>query len=637
MDTGADKTLISKELFDKISEKQVIKESISAVKLQGVTGHELKVLSEVSLKTKIGRKNLQHKFHVVQDLPYPVLLGLDFLSDHKIKLDYETHTLSINSHQLLLLDENGKQPDLRLGFTRSKGFVEPHSISLVKIKTKGNLKGNCLVEPLANSYLFYDQPGLSSPRAIVKDSKNLIVPIFNETSQRITIKKGHPIAVIEQIKTSTILYPSTTHVNTEQINADANVAINSITQLGDKPIKLETSIEQQFNKLMNEKKHVFAQSDSDLGQTHLAEAKLNTGESKPIKQRPYRLPYAQWPMLEKQINDLLKAGIITQSESPWASPILFVPKKDSTQPRMCVDYRKLNKVLVPNSYPLPNIQDILASMQGARCYSVLDLKSGFHQIPIRKEDQEKTAFVVGGNLGSYNLYHYKFLPFGLHIGPGLFQSVMTKALGPDVLNKFVACFIDDLCIYSKTPEEHLKHLTIIFEKLENAGLKLKMSKCSFFQSEVKYLGHVISGEGILPDQEKVSAIRKLQAPTTVKEVRSFVGMASYYRNFIKDFSELVQPITELTKKNKRFEWTSEHQKSFEALKNKLSEAPVLAHPQIGQPYILYTDASNYAIGAVLTQENNSEEHVIQYLSKQLSGSQLNWPIIEIECYSIVFA
>ena len=213
---------------------------------------------------------------------------------------------------------------------------------------------------------------------------------------------------------------------------------------------------------------------------------------------------------------------------------------------------------------------------------------------------------------------------------------MNEVLG-NTQNQYAIAYIDDIIVYSKSEAEHIQHLADIFDRLDKAGLKLKLSKCSFFQSQVKYLGHIISSEGISPDPEKVKVMRRLQAPKTVREVRSIVGMASYYRRFIPHFSEIAKPLTELTKKNSRFVWSEDRQQAFKTLKECLSTAPVLAHPDFSKPFKLYTDASLYAVGAVLTQEFEEGEKVIQYLSKQMTDGQQKWPTIEREAYAIVHA
>ena len=234
------------------------------------------------------------------------------------------------------------------------------------------------------------------------------------------------------------------------------------------------------------------------------------------------------------------------------------------------------------------------------------------------------------------LHQFRVLPFGLCFAGGIFSELMNKALG-GIQHKFAVAYLDDVLIYSKTFEDHLEHIETVFSRLRDAGLKLKMSKCDFLKREVNYLGHVVSASGVKPGPEKVSAIKRLAAPTDVKGIRSFIGMCSYYRRFVPNFAKIAKPLTELTKKDRQFYRTDECQKAFETLRNALIEAPVLAFPDINKPYKLYTDASNYAIGAALVQESPMGERVIQYLSHQLNDTQQRWPIIEKEAYAIVYS
>ena len=397
--------------------------------------------------------------------------------------------------------------------------------------------------------------------------------------------------------------------------------------------KLEHLSQENFSKFkdtITRNIDLFSKSETDLGKTNLVKMTLDTGDSAPIKQKPYKTPFSLRPEVEKHIDDLLTANLIRPSTSPWASPIIVVPKKDGGS-RICIDYRKLNSVTVSNSYPIPSISDILASLKNAKYFSCLDLKSGYHQIEMEERDKEKTAFVCFKGLFEYNV-----MPFGLCSAPPVFQELMNRVLG-DAINNYAFAYIDDIIIYSPDIDSHLNHLQSIFNKLKQANLKLKLSKCSFGVSKVDYLGHEISAEGVRPDPQKVEAIQNIRPPNTVKQVRSFLGLVGFYRQFIKNFAEVANPLTQLTKKFCRFSWSSECQKSFETLKRELCKNVVLAHPDQNKPYKLYTDASQFAVGAVLTQEVGNEERVIQFLSKQLNKSQIKWPTIEKEAYAIVYA
>ena len=304
-------------------------------------------------------------------------------------------------------------------------------------------------------------------------------------------------------------------------------------------------------------------------------------------------------------------------------------KKDGSK-RFCVDFRRLNKITVKNCYPLPLIDDILALLGKAKYFTSLDLKSGYWQVAMDEKDKHKTAFTCHKGLFEFNV-----MPFGLSNAPAVFQELMAVVLHD--CQGFATAYLDDIMIFSETLEEHFEHLSIIFDKLRLHRLKLKLKKCSFLKGETHYLGFIISEDGIKPDENKVEAIRSLPVPTCVKEVRSFIGMCSYYRRFIPNFSQIAEPIIALTRKYAHFKWSDVHQKAFQYLKDSLTCVPLLSYPDSNAPYVLYTDASDTCIGACLTQVCEGEEKPIFYLSHKLSRTQCKWSVVEKEAFAIHFA
>ncbi|KAJ9545298.1 hypothetical protein OSB04_025005 [Centaurea solstitialis] len=291
----------------------------------------------------------------------------------------------------------------------------------------------------------------------------------------------------------------------------------------------------------------------------------------PIAKAPYRLAPSELKEMLAQLQELLDKGFIRSSTSPWGAPVLFVKKKDGTM-RMCIDYRELNKVTVKNKYPLPRINDLFDQLQGAKFFSKIDLRSGYHQLKVRKEDIPKTAFRT-----RYGHYEFLVMSFGLTNAPAAFMDLMNRVCRP-YLDKFVIVFIDDILIYSKTAEEHGDHLRKILEMLKRERLYAKFSKCEFWLKEVQFLGHVVTQEGIKVDPAKIEAIKDWESPKSPSEVRSFLGLAGYYRRFIEHFSAIATPLTELTRKDVKFEWTSTCEYAFNNLKGKLTSAPILTLP-----------------------------------------------------------
>ncbi|GJR66685.1 putative reverse transcriptase domain-containing protein [Tanacetum coccineum] len=292
----------------------------------------------------------------------------------------------------------------------------------------------------------------------------------------------------------------------------------------------------------------------------------------PVARAPYRLAPSELKELADQLQELLEKGFICPSSSPWGAPVLFVKKKDGSF-RMCIDYRELNKLTVKNRYPLPRIDDLFDQLQGSSVYSKIDLRSGYHQLRIREEDIPITAFRT-----RYGHYEFQVMPFGLTNAPAVFMDLMNRVCKP-YLDKFVIVFIDDILIYSKSKEEHERHLKIILELLKNEQLYAKFSKCDFWLESVQFLGHVINNHGVHVDPAKVEAIRNWSAPTTPKEVRQFLGLAGYYRRFIEGFSLISKPLTKLTEKNKKYEWGTDEDEAFQTLKQKLCSAPILSLPE----------------------------------------------------------
>jgi hypothetical protein len=315
----------------------------------------------------------------------------------------------------------------------------------------------------------------------------------------------------------------------------------------------------------------------------------------PISRRSYCMPPNELAELKTQLQDLLEKGFIRPSSSPWGCPAIFVKKKDQTL-RMCVDYRPLNEVTIKNKYPLPRINILFDQLTGARVFSKIDLRSGYHHIRIRPEDISKTAFTT-----QYGLFEYLVMSFGLTNALAHFTYLMNSVFMPE-LDKFVVVFIDDILIYSKNEEEHARHLRMVLTHLREHQLYAKFSKCMFWLEEIQFLGHVLCAKGIAVDPSKVKDILEWKSPTIVHQVRSLLGLASYYRRFILDFSKIVKPITGLLKNDTKFDWSSKCNDAFEQLKVLLTTAPVLAQPDIEKPFDVYCDALGSGLGCVLMQE-----------------------------------
>jgi hypothetical protein len=316
----------------------------------------------------------------------------------------------------------------------------------------------------------------------------------------------------------------------------------------------------------------------------------------PISERPYRMPPNELAELKTQLQELLDKGHIHPSSSTYGCPTLFVKKKDGSL-RLCVDYRPLNVVTIKNKYPLPHIDVLFDPLAGAKVFSKIDLRSGYHQIKIRPCDIPKTVFST-----RYGLYEYLVMSFGPTNAPAYFMYLMNFVLMTE-LDKFVVVFIDDILIYSKNEEEHAEHLRIVLQRLRAHKLYAKFSKCEFWLDNVKFLGHSISKEGISVDPSKVQKVMDWKPPKTVHQIRSFLGLAGYYRHFIPDISRIAKPMTELLQKEVKFVWSEDCEKAFHTLRQHLTTAPVLVQPDNSKPFEVFCDALGTGLGCVLMQEN----------------------------------
>ena len=314
--------------------------------------------------------------------------------------------------------------------------------------------------------------------------------------------------------------------------------------------------------------------------------------TEPISIPLYRMVLAELKELKVQLEELLSKGFIRPSTSPWGAPVLFVKKKDGSL-RLFIDYRQLNRAIIRNQYPLPIIDELFDQLHGSRVYSKIDLRSGYHQLRVRENDVSKTAFRT-----RYGHYEFLMMPFGLTNASAVFMDLMNRVFSP-YLDKFVIVFIDDILVYSGSLEEHAEHLRTVLQILRERQLYSKFSKCQFWLDKVAFLGHVISEKGISVDPQKIEAIVNWKPPTNVYEVRSFLGLAGYYKKFVEGFLKIANPLTNLLKKDQKFEWSDTCQHSFEELRQRLTTTPVLALPSGKDGYVVYSAASRQGLGCVL--------------------------------------
>ena len=624
LDTGA---AVSVVRYDTLGES--LQQQINPVQVAtfGANGSPLDVVGQVKTTIKIGELEYDQLFTVVKQLSVAGILGADFLVQHSALIDCKNNSL-------LLADQQVTVPIKTIGSSLAKPTVSNvvalttqeipgRSSKVIQcwLKNSDVLSTEGLVEPL--------QPGTLPKNILVGRSLNaveqqqrLTIPVVNVGPSPVKIYKGtrvalftprHEVFLVDQDDVS----PQESSLLSQR--PDINLESTDLTH--DEKAQLQT--------LLSEFSDVFATPEGLLGRTNVVKHSIHV-EGRPIRQPSRRLPEALKPVVNSEVDKMLSQGVIQQSNSPWSSPIVMVQKKDGSW-RFCIDYRKVNAHTHRDAYPLPRIDETLDSLSGATYFSTLDLASGYWQVEMAERDKEKTAFST-----PYGHYEFNVMPFGLTNAPATFQRLMECVLSGLTLSECLI-YLDDIIIFSATFSEHVARLRNVLQRLRNANLKLKPSKCCFAQSSVKYLGHIVSRKGVHADPEKVEAVFNYPSPKDLKELNHFLGLTSYYRRFIEGYAKIAVPLHKLRQKGNNFCWNDNCEKAFIELKSRLMNSPILSYPDFSLPFVLSTDASDAAVGAVLSQVKEGRECVVAYWSRQLQKAERNYSTIEKEALAIVSA
>ena len=383
----------------------------------------------------------------------------------------------------------------------------------------------------------------------------------------------------------------------------------------------------RLTKLLQRYKYMFRKRP---GRTDLVQHQIDTGDSRPIRGGRYRQSEKDRATIREIVKDMESMGVVRPSKSPWGASVVLVPKKDGTT-RFCVDYRRLNEVTAKDVYPLPRIDATLDQLGGCKFFTAMDLTSGYWQVDMKDEDAAKTAFITPDGL-----FEFTAMPFGLCNAPATFQRLMDQVLG-NLRYEYALVYLDDVMVHSKTFDEHLVHLEAVLSCLQQASLACKLKKCSFAQESTVYLGHVVSGKGIEPEPAKIAAVKEIEPPKNVKEIRMFLGFVGYYRRFINNFSSVAKPLNELLRKAVDWHWGTEQQDAFEALRDALITAPILQMPDFTKKFTVRTDASYNGLGACLLQGEGDERMPIAYASRSLKPAETRYTATEIECLGMKWA
>ena len=628
VDNGSTMTLISKVAFDRLPAENQSTTSTEILKVRDANGNLIKTYGSIEVPINFNGFLYKQKA-VICDIGLDGILGQDFLLKNVSRINYKQYTLHTQQGEIQCYIYGKSAATCRIEVRRTT-LVPPQSGIWLPVYIPGseNLTSHGFAEPVP--------PKKSTLSMIpgVLDLREKVVSVVNCTEEPITLHAKQLLGTCESYTDSeqsgrVHLIKESFPVNPEE-PASSQLPEHLHDMFSKSSVHLNTKQKETLAKLLLDYHQVFARSSEDLGLTNLVEHRINVGCAIPVSQPTRRQPLGKRETERAEIKRMLKRGIVEPSSSPWSSNVVLVTKKDGGA-RFCVDYRVLNSLTKKDAYPLAPVSECLDSLAGSKWFSTMDLNSGFWQVGLEKNSRECTAFST-----SMGLFHFTVMPFGLVNSPSTFSRLMGTIFR-DLQWVELLAYMDDILSLSSSFEEGIERLGRIFDRLLAANLKLKPSKCLFFQKQTHFLGHIVSEQGISTDPEKVSAIQDWPPCRTAKQCRSFLGLASYYRRFCPGFAEIARPLHKLCEKGRRFQWTPEAQEAFDRLKQVLTSPPVLAYPLPNIRFIVDTDASAFSVGGVLSQIQNGHERVIAYMSKSMNQHEQNYCTTRKELLAVIIA
>lgn len=611
IDTGSTRSFIKPDKAYQFFMSDIYHEPFTVISTHASSNHD-KVI-QIPLLPSFNDSGC-HKFYLYDvDKRYDGLIGNDLLVQLQAVIDLKHLKLVTNNVTLPIVYTTDHVIELA-----------PRSEQRVKIPT--DLYAG---EAILNFTRFCE--GVRMPSAIVTCKNGYATTVIQNTLETpMTLTLTTPARACK-------FNASTSKVNSTDVEM-IDLDIDSMLRDNLQRLRLDHMNDEErtcISQLCKEYKDIFYCEQVPLTFTNQVKHSIRTKNEDPIYVRPYRQAPAQAAEIKSQVEKLLKNNVIQESYSPWNAPVHLVPKKmdasGEVKYRMVIDYRRLNDITIDDKYPLPNITDLFDKLGKSKYFSTLDLANGFHQIEVEKNDSQKTAF-------STEAGHYEFLrmPFGLKTAPATFQRTMDNVLrGLQGLHCLV--YMDDIIVYSTSLQEHLNDLRTVFDRLRATNLKVQLDKSEFLRKEVLYLGHTITENGLKPNDDKINSILNYPLPKTTTEIKSFLGLIGYYRRFIKDFAKITQPLTSCLKKRNKIVIDQKYIDAFQRCKEILTNAPLLQFPDQTKPYILTTDASNVALGAVLSQGSVGSDKPIAYASRTLSETEMRYSTIERELLAIIWA
>ena len=710
-DQGAQTSIICLSVISALSMQSKVEPLSNPVMVRVGTGQVRLATGSILLPFSLGGCPFTHRVLVVPNFSGLFLLGIDFFEAHQWtkpdphqhyyifdihkRVPYEPHPLHLENDPIRVTTT--KPYKVPVGATvHILGLLDSTAATSVKVDDEGLLRPDHLTTSSIK--------GLEIPYSIVKvyDYKGMRVRamLTNVSRQPIRIPSGTCIGIMscssfagivntvppESTPASNVPAAPSTPSSCQSSPASASASAQS-TPAGSSSIpsscssspsststqslpdgdfigrlqqmSLSPDKAKQILDILFRRRDVFAVNPRRPNLNHVVSHHIDTGDAKPFKSKPFNYSPQEEEIIRKEVLQLLELGIVRPSSSPWAANVVLSRKPDGSI-RTCYDARKINKVTKQDRFTLPRTQDLLRRFKGARYFSVLDCAAGFYGVPLTPDSCEKTAFIT-----RFGLYEYTCMPFGLVNAPATYQRLMSLVMG-NLQWRCVCVYVDDCCVYSPTWEQHLKDLDEVLSRLQQSGVNLKLSKCSFGQQQVRYLGLQLSGDGHSTDPNNLTSVVNMAPPSNPSELRSFMGLLNYYRQYVPHFADIAEPLNALlryapsdstpnrakakgkkqtsSKRDTKFQpqpwtWTEVHQKAFEQLKQLLLQSPILAYPDFtGEyPFILDTDASGVGLGAVLSQRYPNGDRVLGYFSYSLSAKERGWSITEREAYAIVKA
>lgn len=617
VDFGSEVSLLTKSIVSSLG--LVYNNAISILK--GFGNDTVPTVGQVKVELSVDGVGATVMCHVVDDvyLDVPLLVGQSFTEQSHVivyKNVDKLQFLSINSEMPFSQHEIDDNSSVKI---QTLSVVQIYGPASIKATVDSDFCGNVLV----------DSTVIGKPNqqyivcgGIYKVEGGIVNISVTPIMSLCVIPAGIVITRALRVQIVNRILSPTTPLSAEYKKLDENLIKIGKTITESEKFRLVN--------LLNKYSHCFASTLKELGCTNMAEMTIEVNSNRPIVYRPYRLSYKEREQVRDMVNDLLDAGIIRESVSEYASPIILVRKKDNKL-RLCVDFRMLNSVTVKERYPMPNIEDEIARLSGQAYFVTLDLASGYYQVPISDQTRSFTSFVTPDGQ-----YEFNRMPFGLANAPAVFQRMMNRILGSSRYSGATA-YIDDVLIYGRSVDECLTRLEHVLQLLDNANLTLNLTKCEFLQDSIDYLGYEISAAGIRPGSKKIQCVLDFPRPTNHHTVRQFLGLVGYFRKFIKNFAILAHPLNKLLKKDVTWTWTNEQEQSFVTLKNKLTDRPILAIYDPAAETELHTDASKVGIGGILLQRSRSDEpfRAVGFYSRQTSPEERNFHSYELETLAVI--